>query len=162
MALTAIDDTGMGTELWSIENEQLWSYYYGLSSAPDDTIVGAKRTNNQGTASVIDRYDMDGTLLSQFAIDGYATALGALPTGEIVLTRYADPNNYLELYSADGNVTLWSVPYETQTYYTLYNSDLDVDVAGNIAYTWLEYEIDEDDSTAREYVAKLDSNDFAA
>ncbi|MFO7567462.1 MAG: hypothetical protein R6X02_32765 [Enhygromyxa sp.] len=152
--VVAIDDGGMGAELWSVSKSPEATYRY-VAVAPDDTIVAGAFTQAWPQESLIDRFDLDGNLLSsEESIPGHISSLGVLPTGEIAVSwndgMWGDA--YVGLFSADGATMLWTVAHEN------YEHDhinwLAVSDLGEIAYVGREYSNDEPIS----YVTKLDSN----
>jgi cysteine-rich repeat protein len=153
----AIDDAGMGTELWSYNGwPQIW--YQFAAIAPDDTIVaGAYEPSSWPPLSHIARFDLNGNLLaSEQSIPGEITGLGLLPSGEIVVswTNQMFQEAYVALLAADGATMLWAVPLEGIGHKEI--RGLAVSELGYIASIGTYYDFDENEFV--EYVSKMDWN----
>jgi cysteine-rich repeat protein len=155
----AVDDTGFGTELWSVVSET--HRYTESVLALDGTVVAAAyatQPNPPPWTGFLGSFDADGNELSfaQVTDDSFISSVGVLPTGEIAVSWWlagGSMDAHVALFSADGTTMLWEVVHEGPTNTVVYS--LDVDDLGRIAYLWSEQLAP---NQRLEYVTKLDAS----
>jgi cysteine-rich repeat protein len=152
--ISVVDLTDMSTQLLPASNPALW--YEQGAIAPDNTIVVGAYEATWPETSYIERYDVDGNLLSsEQALLGRISSLGVLPSGEIVVSwnEQQPASAHISLFAADGITLLWDIPYELGWNYI---HDLAVDDLGHIAYVRLNHTYQWEGY--RGHLAKVDSN----